>query len=289
MKKFFVCAAIFAAMVFMVSCGGSDSGNDNNEQGGNGGSQLCHYGEYKCDSGNSYFCGYMDGSNDLNWKFYEQCANSCDSVTGKCNDGGNNGGNNGGNDGGNNGGNDGGNNGGNDGGNNGGNDGGNNGGNNGGNDGGNNGGNDGGNNGDGDDDCADGLFYYQDECQSPWGKMWTVTFEEAQVSETKDDGTAWDVPGGLPDLFACLYINDEEKFCTSVVDDKTKAEWNEDTTVSFSAKTDKIEYCLFDEDLAEHDLIGCAEHEFDWFTYEDGIEISGGVVDHFWITLTPAW
>ena len=90
MKKFLACAALFAAMFLTVSCGGSDSGNDNNEEGGNGtAEQLCHYGEYKCDGGNSYFCGYMDGSNDLTWKFSEQCANGCDSVTGKCSEGSN--------------------------------------------------------------------------------------------------------------------------------------------------------------------------------------------------------
>lgn len=90
MKKFLVCAAMLAAMVFTVSCGGGDGGSDNNEQGGNGGSQICNYGQYKCDGGNSYFCGYMDSGNDLTWKFSEQCANGCDSVTGKCSEGSNN-------------------------------------------------------------------------------------------------------------------------------------------------------------------------------------------------------
>ena len=87
MKKILVCAAMLAAMVFSVSCGGG-SGNDDNGGDGNT-TQLCHYGEYKCDGGNSYFCGYMEGSDDLNWKFSEQCANGCDSVTGKCSEGSN--------------------------------------------------------------------------------------------------------------------------------------------------------------------------------------------------------
>lgn len=90
MKKFLVCAAMLAAMVFTVSCGGGDGGSDNNEQGGNGGSQICNYGQYKCDGGNSYVCGYMDSGNDLTWKFSEQCSNGCDSVTGKCSEGSNN-------------------------------------------------------------------------------------------------------------------------------------------------------------------------------------------------------
>lgn len=86
MKKFLVCAAMLAAMVFIVSCGGS--GNDDNGGDGNT-TQICNYGEYKCDGGNSYFCGYMDGGNDLTWKFAEQCSNGCDSVTGKCSEGSN--------------------------------------------------------------------------------------------------------------------------------------------------------------------------------------------------------
>ena len=87
MKKILVCAAILAAMVMTVSCGGS--GSDDNNSGDNS-SQICSYGQYKCDGGNSYFCGYMDGGNDLTWKFAEQCSNGCDSVTGKCLEGSNN-------------------------------------------------------------------------------------------------------------------------------------------------------------------------------------------------------
>lgn len=94
MKKFFVCAAIFAAIFLTVSCGGSDSGNDNNNvDNGNSGntSQICRYGEYKCDGRASYFCAYMDSSDDLTWKFAEQCADGCDHVSGKCSEASNNG------------------------------------------------------------------------------------------------------------------------------------------------------------------------------------------------------
>ena len=90
MKKFLVCAALFAAMFLMVSCGGGS--DDKSGDSGNGGSQICNYGQYRCDGGNSYVCGYMDSGNDLTWKFAEQCYDGCDSVTGKCSDGGNNGG-----------------------------------------------------------------------------------------------------------------------------------------------------------------------------------------------------
>lgn len=89
MKKFFVCAALFIAMFFTVSCGGNGGDDDNS---GNNGSQICNYGEYNCDGGNSYFCGYIDGGSDLIWKLAERCDNGCNSVTGQCDSG--NGGNN---------------------------------------------------------------------------------------------------------------------------------------------------------------------------------------------------
>ena len=277
MKKFFVFTAIFAAMFLTVSCGGGDgddndnygnyddngnydgnnNGNydDNGNNGENNGGNYddnnqCTEGQQRCSGSSIYICSNGHWNYLCEYK-YQDCGVLRDAWECAEDDNTNDNGNNGNNNGGNNGGND--------------------------------------NNGEGDDDdCAEGLFYYQNECQTPWGKMWTVTFEEAQVSEKKADDTAWDVPGGLPDLFACLYINNEKKFCTSVVDDATKAVWDSSTTVEFSAKTDEILYCLFDEDLSEHDLVGCAEHKFEWFTY-DGIEVSGGVVDHFWFTLTPAW
>lgn len=316
MKRFFVCFVVLAAMVVMIGCGGTDDNNSSHNSSG-----VCYYGEYKC-SGNMLMkcdidetwknfeqcdaadktCNaqtgrcenkeYEDNSDSAassennndnssectygkfkcvgneshycnsngSWVYDSRCEYGCDSSTGKCkknsgdnNEGGNNEGEN------------------NEGGNNEGGD------------------NEGENNEGGDGNCAEGLFYYQGECQTPWGKMWTVTFEEAQVSEKKADGTAWDIPGGLPDLFACLYINNVKKFCTSVVDDATKAVWNYSKTVEFAAKTDTIEYCLFDEDLSEHDNVGCAVHEFDWFTFEDGVTASGGVVESFRFSLKPAW
>lgn len=85
MKRFFVCAVLFAAMFLTVSCGGG-SGSDDNNSGGSSGTSVCSYGTYECHGNNSYVCGYGNGSNDLMWMPYEQCSNGCDSWTGKCND-----------------------------------------------------------------------------------------------------------------------------------------------------------------------------------------------------------
>ena len=78
MKKFFVYFALFIAALFVVSCGG-DSGS-----GGSYGYVECSYGSYRCMYGDSYFCGYANGSNDLTWQPSERCSYSCDDYTGKC-------------------------------------------------------------------------------------------------------------------------------------------------------------------------------------------------------------
>jgi len=277
MKKFFVCAAIFAAMFLTVSCGGSDSGNDNN------------YGNYD-----------ENGNNDGN---YDDNGNNGGNNNSNYDDNGNNGGNDGGNDGDNNGGNDGGNDSGNDnsetepehicdngdytcsgdarlkcqsndwifsetcangcsngecnsctpqcsgkecgldgcGGTCG--------------------------NCDAGYDCSpsgscirnnscsthsdctnNGMICYQGSCQSPWNKKWKLTFTAAKVTEKNKDGEAWDGFGGLPDLVAIARINGKEVFRTNEVSNSTTAEWNKSTTIDFAASTDTIRYHLFDAD-----------------------------------------
>lgn len=147
------------------------------------------------------------------------------------------------------------------------------------------------------DNCAEGLFYYQGSCQSPWGKKWIVTFIDAKVTEKKASGDAWDALGGLPDLFAVIKINGNEVFRTDSGEDSTSASWNGSKTVDFSAKTDKILYCLYDgdyvggdtsSDLSTNDEVGCWEHKFEWFSL-DVVEIDSEVVDHFKFSLEPAW
>lgn len=46
--------------------------------------QECTYGEYECQHGNSYYCGYPDSSDYRDWLPAEECANGCDNSTGKC-------------------------------------------------------------------------------------------------------------------------------------------------------------------------------------------------------------
>lgn len=286
MKRFFVCAALFAAMFLAVSCGGSEGDNH-----GGSGNKICNYGEYRCEGINSYFCGYSN--NELLWILAEVCNNGCNSVTGQCSNGSNNNGGGSGNNSGS---------------------------------GSNNGNSDseyvcnngtftcssntrlickdndwlfyetcangcsngkcnsctpqcsgrecgldgcGGSCGSCDagydcsaigrclrndscsthDDCMnDGMICYQGSCQSPWNKKWRLTFTRAKVTEKNKNGEAWDAFGGLPDLIAIARVNGNEVFRTNEVSDSTTAIWNKSTTIDFSASTDVIRYHLFDAD-----------------------------------------
>ena len=79
MKKFFVYFALFIVAIFVMSCGGSESANNSTDN-----SSECSYGEYECIEGNSYWCGYDNGTNNLIWQIKKKCDNYCDSSTGKC-------------------------------------------------------------------------------------------------------------------------------------------------------------------------------------------------------------
>lgn len=68
MKRFFVCFAVFATMILMVSCGGD-------------GSSSCSFGEWECRGNDSYFCGNLDNPE---WKYSESCVSGCDTSTGYC-------------------------------------------------------------------------------------------------------------------------------------------------------------------------------------------------------------
>jgi len=100
------------------------------------------------------------------------------------------------------------------------------------------------------------------QCElNPTG-YWVVTATDGWVSEKKPSGSAWDYPGGLPDLFVCLTINGNKQ-CTKTVDNSTKPVWSK----TFSAATAtalqsgvKFEYA--DEDLSSNDSVCTGTHAF---------------------------
>ncbi|MBR4531657.1 hypothetical protein IKO70_04525 [bacterium] len=87
MKKIFFSFAAFTAMLLMVGCGGSDGGSSSGGYSGGGNYSECSYGSYECSGGDSYWCGYAGGSDDLTWQLSERCSYSCDDSTGKCTSG----------------------------------------------------------------------------------------------------------------------------------------------------------------------------------------------------------
>ena len=145
------------------------------------------------------------------------------------------------------------------------------------------------------DDCVDnGMICYQNFCQSPWNKQWKITFIKAEVTERKANGDCWDGLSGLvcdvPDLFATVEVNGAKYYQTNVKDDSYSANWDKYTGVNFSASTDKIKYCLYDEDVSEHDKAGCWEHEFEYFTYfPNTVNFTNDAVTTFEISIEPAW
>ena len=85
MKKIFWSFALFAALIFVVSCGSSNKDNKENGNNNQPSAGICEYGEYECHDGDSYFCGYS--GDDLMWLPSELCGeDGCNSETGKCYD-----------------------------------------------------------------------------------------------------------------------------------------------------------------------------------------------------------
>lgn len=79
MKKIFTVFTLFAALVFVVSCGGGSKKSNGGES-----SNVCSYGDYECQGGVSYFCAYQDDK--LTWTLSEECSDGCDEESGKCKD-----------------------------------------------------------------------------------------------------------------------------------------------------------------------------------------------------------
>lgn len=74
MKKIFVAFTLSAALFLVFGC----SDKDNEETAQFDQTEECSYNDYKCDNGNSYWCG------DYGWNLFQTCTRGCDSETGKC-------------------------------------------------------------------------------------------------------------------------------------------------------------------------------------------------------------
>ena len=73
MKKNFVIFAFLAFLFFVTACSDEDEEKTETNQ-----TKQCSYNDYKCENGNSYWCGHSG------WNLYQPCTGECDSETGKC-------------------------------------------------------------------------------------------------------------------------------------------------------------------------------------------------------------
>ena len=90
MRRFFVCFAVFAAMVLMVSCGGSGSSEKNYEKDNGGTCSQEEEDKYKCMDGASYRCSCAEMDYETGdckkylWQNPITCSGGCNEWSGVC-------------------------------------------------------------------------------------------------------------------------------------------------------------------------------------------------------------
>ena len=93
MNKISSIICLLLAFVFIASCEREDLSDEVRNayseawQIHSASNGICNYKEYKCENGNSYYCGYSSSSSDLLWTLNETCELGCDDSTGKCKNG----------------------------------------------------------------------------------------------------------------------------------------------------------------------------------------------------------
>lgn len=85
--------------------------------------------------------------------------------------------------------------------------------------------------------------------------MWTLKLTNGTISETDPNGEAWDVPGGMPDVFVCVAVNGTEK-CSPAALDTLSPVWNYTFgTFTATALQAGVDISAFDEDPVSDDPI----------------------------------
>ena len=87
---------------------------------------------------------------------------------------------------------------------------------------------------------------------------YTVVIKRAEVKTTKADGSAWDINDGKPDLAVHvrnLDVKESKRFTTKTKNDTFEAEFDEPTTVKFTAGQ-TLEFEVVDRDVAADDSAG---------------------------------
>jgi len=90
---------------------------------------------------------------------------------------------------------------------------------------------------------------------------YTVVVKKVEVESTKEDGSAWDVDNGRPDLAVSIRNMseaDSKAFTTKTKDDVTTHEFDEPTTIKVKPGQ-TLEFTVLDKDVAVNDTIGKVE------------------------------
>lgn len=92
-------------------------------------------------------------------------------------------------------------------------------------------------------------------CANSNGKKYVFGFISATVPEKDADGSAWDFPGGLPDPYACLFLDDVKVGCTGESADTLSPFWGQEveTTVYLSQK---VSIMLYDNEASPDYMTG---------------------------------
>lgn len=96
---------------------------------------------------------------------------------------------------------------------------------------------------------SDCTGYDESFCRNKW----RIQINSVELTEKMADGSSWDVPGGMPDVWINVLHNDELILETETKEDTLSPGWtNEYVDVSIS-NTDKFVFEFWDEDTNDHD------------------------------------
>lgn len=103
------------------------------------------------------------------------------------------------------------------------------------------------------DECGGKEVFASGSCTNASGLTYVVTLVSGQVPVVDDKGINWD-PGGLPELKACLEINDEVVGCTGYTSDSVTANWDKSFETKIYA-SDTVSVSYYDVDVVSNDYI----------------------------------
>ena len=107
--------------------------------------------------------------------------------------------------------------------------------------------------------CAGESLCIGGVCESAFPRRYRLSVFSASVPSQKDDGSAWDILGGAPDLFALIWVNNDLVGQTVTASDTFDASWNEAFLFELVAG-DQLTVEVLDEDAAANDPVNGCEY-----------------------------